>query len=670
MLILHYVYGTKVKKMRDVSIIILFMMMALKAIATPAYPYPVEVIQPDGSRIMMMIKGDESLRYRTSIMGNRMVMDEAGFYTPTFDTPVYTPSRQNIRPVSSKSISTLVIPVQFTDVKFKVDKPEDHFEKMMNLKGYSENDATGSVKEYFEINLRGVRDVSFTVSKVISLSHNLAYYGENKEDARSSSPKYDVRVEEMIREACSKLDGEVNFSKYNYVFVYYAGYSEAEGGDEDAIWPASIDISSNPIKFDGASISTVGCGSELRGSSGATPAGIGAFCHEFGHILGLPDLYDVDYQENGRSKGMWGTLSLMDYGCYNNKGRTPPYFNAIERELLGVEGERLKINTLHYLEPVNLNGKFYRVDTQEEGEYFLIESRMESGWDSHIGGSGMLIYHIDKSSNPAGMITASVRWDNNLINTFAGHECADLVESTPAAVNVKEVFFPGLDNVTTFATLTNPHFVDWKMRGVGLKLEDIKVMSEENGVSFMVSRDNDEILMKADKIETLVRQRSVAISWETPFDIAAKWGIRWRAEGREFGESDKMMTEYPKCVIENLRGGERYECEIYHIGSRSNGDTVTVKFKTADITSPYPFIEGLARPIHVGDTLSLSIYNLNEMEDKIVWYIDNREVKDKIFMFDSEGEYDIRARIHYIQDGSIETINRKITVRENGKDIH
>ncbi|MBO7764404.1 MAG: M6 family metalloprotease domain-containing protein, partial [Bacteroidales bacterium] len=320
--------------MARVTIIILLMLVSAITKATPAYPYPIEVRQPDGSTIYMLLKGDENLRYRTSLMGDRMVLNEKGYYVPTFKAP--TPARASIcNPIPmAGSISTLIIPVQFQDIRFSIKDPKTHFNNMMNSKGYSENNATGSVKDYFDDNLKNFIRVTFDVANVVTLDKEMAYYGENKEDNLSNESVYDLKVEEMIREACSKINPETNFAKYQYIFVYYAGYSEAEGGDPDTIWPASLDLSSSPIYLDGTNIVKVGFASELRGATGKTPSGIGAFCHEFGHILGFKDLYDTDYEDNGRSKGMWGTLSLMDYGCYNNQGRTPPYFNAIEWETL------------------------------------------------------------------------------------------------------------------------------------------------------------------------------------------------------------------------------------------------------------------------------------------------------------------------------------------------
>lgn len=659
--------------MGRLSIIFLLMICSYVGYCVPAYPHPIEVRQPDGSRILLLLRGDERCRYMTNIMGDRVSKGVDGFYRPSFSSPPLTKSTSgdnNIRlnTIAGESVSALIIPAEFKDVKFRLEKPADHFQNMINGDNYAEFGATGSVKRYFEDNLKGRISLSFDVSKVVSLSKNLHYYGENKESRTSGQVTYDVRVEEMIREACSLVNKDIDFSKYNYVFIYFAGYSEAEGGDPSSIWPVSLDLSTNPIALDGARITSVGCASELRGVSGKEPSGIGAFCHEFGHILGLPDLYDVDYDENGRGKGMWGTLSLMDYGCYNNQGRTPPYFNAIEREILGVEGERLVVNTLHNLEPIHLNERFYRVNTKNEGEYFLLEVRQESGWDSFIGGEGLLVYHIDKSSNPAGMIQANVRWENNLINTFSEHECADLVEAELSAVSVRQLFFPGLANIETFATLTNPHFVDWDMRGVGIKLEDITLKGDGEGVSFMVSVDNDEILLTPEDIKVFAEQRMARISWSSPMNMGAKWGIRWGSKGASPSDMNEKMVNETKCTLDNLKGGEKYECQIYHIGYLSNGDTVTVKFKTQDVTSPFPYIHGIAKPIHVGDTVSFKIYNLNESEKSISWYQGGRYLPDGLFVFDKEGKVEVKAEIEYVMDGSRETIVKTVLVNQKEGD--
>lgn len=654
--------------MRGVSIIILFFVALLEALAVPAYPYPVEITQPDGSRLLLFVRGDESLRYRTTIMGDIVVKGKDGFYRPTFELPKRDPmASKAVKSVrGTDEIRTLVIPVEFLDVKFSIENPKEHFEDMVNLEGYSAYDATGSVKDYFEDNLQGMKNLYFKVADVVSLDKELAYYGGNNEDARETNRIYDVRLEEMFKEACLLSDKSVDFSGFDYVYVYYAGYSEAEGGDVNTIWPVSIDMSHNPVRLDGTTITMFGCGSELRGASSSIPSGIGAFCHEFGHLLGLPDLYDVDHELGGQAKGMWGSLSLMDYGCYNNRGRTPPYLNAIERELLGEKPARLTMNAELRLEPIHKTGFFFRVETSNDGEYYLLEARDGVGWDSHIGGEGMLVYHIDKSQNIAGQIQASVRWNINKVNSYSLHECADLVEALPNAVNVKQVFFPGVGKVDKFATLTDPHFVDWEMRGVGVKFDDIKIDPSSGGVTFKVESDKDEILLKPLDVSIKCDQREVLLQWKSEMDMVAKWGVEWRVAGEEFDKNNTKLIENTSCLIENLKGGTEYECLIYHNGYRSNGDTVTVSFKTIGITSQYPYIEGIRPFYNVGDSTTLKLYNLSEMVESVKWSYDGVEVKNGKLYFQDEGVHEVVAKIRYEYDGSEEVIKKIVEVK-NGE---
>ena len=200
---------------------------------------------------------------------------------------------------------------------------------------------------------------------------------------------------------------------------------------------------------------TYACTSELRGASGSTMAGIGTYCHEFGHVLGLPDFYDTDGDDNGWARGL-GSFSLMSGGNYNNYGRTPPYLNIEERNLLGwYNGSPsvLEEGGQYSLEPVTRNACYIR-ETITENEYFLFEYRQQKGWDEYLPDSGMLIYHVDKSNNLVGGIEAGERWRNwNGINAYADHQCFDLIEAVfpESAVRYEdEVPFPGSTNNTAF----------------------------------------------------------------------------------------------------------------------------------------------------------------------------------------------------------------------------
>ena len=103
----------------------------------------------------------------------------------------------------------------------------------------------------------------------------------------------------MVVEACKAIDGQVDFRDYDLygngevdsVYFIYAGKGEADGGDAGTIWPHSWNLSDQgrSLNLDGVDIQGYACSPELDGSGKLN--GMGTPCHEFAHVLGLPDLY-------------------------------------------------------------------------------------------------------------------------------------------------------------------------------------------------------------------------------------------------------------------------------------------------------------------------------------------------------------------------------------------
>ena len=161
----------------------------------------------------------------------------------------------------------------------------------------------------------------FDIYGPVTLSKNMSYYGGNDIYGNDKNP------EKMIIEACQLLDDEVDFAQYDNdgdgyidnIYVFYAGKGEASGGSKDTVWPHSWNITaatSTPYIFDGVRLDRYACSNENEGSH---PDGVGTFVHGFSHVMGLPDLYATSYTSSF-TPGAW---SCMDYGPYNNDGRTP-----------------------------------------------------------------------------------------------------------------------------------------------------------------------------------------------------------------------------------------------------------------------------------------------------------------------------------------------------------
>ncbi len=357
---------------------------------------------------------------------------------------------------------SLVILVNFSDVRFVVKNPQDAFDSMLNKSGYSYRNATGSARDYFMDNSHGLYRPAFDVYGPFDLPKTMAEYGANEAGVDIDRPGFAADA------VAAAYAGGVDFSKYDAdhngildnLFIFYAGYSEAEGGHPNSIWPYSSSLASMNISYQGVKITDYACSAELRGYSGQNMAGIGVFCHEHSHTLGLPDLYDTDYSASGGESLALGTTSLMSSGTYNNDTHTPPHFNAEELSILGWL-DPIPLTDGHLELPSIESNVAYRFDTDNSGEYFIFENRQQKGWDAYIPGHGLLIYHVDRSTSVVfnGM-SAMYLWAKGGINNYPAHECMDLLEAD--GQTTAGGFFPGKNSeYQTFSYQTKPSFRSW-----------------------------------------------------------------------------------------------------------------------------------------------------------------------------------------------------------------
>ena len=452
--------------------------------AVPAYPGWVRMTQPDGSVVTVRLHGDEWLHYMTDERGQVVARAEDGFFRPA-SRPTREQfleadgmrrsanrARQSRAKASSLTRGTHRIPVvlvNFSDKQFVIDDPQTAFSNLLNQDGYSVNGATGSVHEYYYDNSHGAYDPVFEVFGPVTLSKTSAYYADDK-----------VGADDALREACDLLNAEIDFNRYDsdndgsvdMILMYYAGYSQAEGGGSSTIWPHQGYTYGS---FDGKSLSRYFCTAELQGNYGSRMCGIGTTCHEYGHALGLPDFYDADYDQNGQAGGLY-SYSVMCSGSYNNNARTPPYLNSEELLLLGWGEAQVPITKRGEitLEPLQDSWVAYRTETTMDGEYFVYECRTKnSKWDRYIPGGGLLVYHVDKSNRGslkpddywADYYTPSRLWSDwvttDAINAFGDHPCFYIVPAaSPESLNYTDremnIPFPGNKKVTAYTP------VDWQ----------------------------------------------------------------------------------------------------------------------------------------------------------------------------------------------------------------
>jgi M6 family metalloprotease-like protein len=439
----------------------------------------------------------------------------------------------------------VVILVNFSDVSFSVPDPKTAFDDLLNKAGYNQGLHIGSVSDYYTFNSGGLFTPDYVVLGPVTLGKTRADYGANDDEGN------DVHPALMVKEACMAVNSQVNFSQFDAdndgfvdnVYVFFAGKGEADGGGENTIWPHSWGLSGESISLtlDNKRIENYACSAELKGNG--SQSGIGTFTHEYGHIIGLPDLYDVDYDTyNGEAFDV-GEWSLMAYGAYNGSGSVPPCLTLLERKLLGWANPiALSVPATIALPSLESSNTGYIINTANEGEYFLIENRQQTlnTWDAYLPHHGLLAYHIDMRTNAS--ITLSYNgqtetmsfaelWNWNMVNAIASHQCADIEEADNTRIiytgynlaayqlSLKGDPFPGTSNRQSFTDNTSPSMKTWNGTSLDKPITNI---TEIDNVVYFDFRGGSR---------TMPIPSSKAAGGIQPFAFTASWSAVQEAMG-------------------------------------------------------------------------------------------------------------------------------------------
>ena len=511
--------------------------------------------QADGTTITVRAYGDEDLSYFLASDGTLLYQEGTNFYIAgvkadgtLYSTGVlaHEPSMRTIKEISAikaqnakafyNSMETQakankvrrepmtpdnsllpslgkhkipVILVEFSDVEFSVENPKATFDKYLNGKELFNKETDpemgqnyASVAKYFKDMSFGKFEPEFEVYGPVNLGKPLATYGAGY----SSEENMGL----LLTDACTAIDDEVDFTQYDsnddgnidLIYIIYAGFSQSIAGNStDCIHPKSGYLSLAK-SFDGMDVKRYGVNNELNGTpadqaNGPIINGIGLFCHEFSHCMGLPDLYpksgSIAEACINQNMDYW---SLMDAGEYTANGYRPTAYTAWERERLGW----MEIGTLTgpsnvELKSLDEGGAAFRIynDKDETGhEYYIVENVQNNGWNKNLFGNGLMVTHVDYLSSQFSLGGCKV-------NNTGGHPRMHVMAADGMFV---PEYFLGSTIEDSYITFLKEHNADLvaKYGGQVFSIEDYKAEAAGDlfpGTSNATSLTDDSQPMKA-----------------------------------------------------------------------------------------------------------------------------------------------------------------------------
>lgn len=376
----------------------------------------------------------------------------------------------------------LVILVNFKDKKMQSKHTQAEWNDYFNKVGYNKYGNNGSVHDYFYAQSYGKLDLEFDVIGPVTVSKNMASYGAN--DAQGN----DIDPAGMIKEACelAYAKEKMDMSQYDWdgdgavdqVYVIYAGYGEAAGGEANTIWPHEWDIQGGgySLVLGGQRIRTYACSSELNGGYGTDISGIGTACHEFSHCMGIPDFYDT---AGGGCFGM-DAWDLMDYGSYGGDGYEPTGYNTYEKWVSGW------IEPTILTEPCYIKNMKPLSDAPEacvvfneanKNEYYIFENRQLKGTDVALPNHGMLVIHVDYDQKV---------WFDNEVNNTSNHQRFTVVpaDNKLTSETVSGDTYPGTTKSTELTETSKPAATLFNANSDGRKFlgKPVTEITEKDGL--------------------------------------------------------------------------------------------------------------------------------------------------------------------------------------------
>ena len=516
--------------MKKILFLLAMLAIGVSAWAIPAHKGAAKVTQPDGTQVTIQLHGDEFYHFNTTLDGYTVLQNEAGawvYATSMGDylaqtnvlahdaghrdatetgllaiTPKYLKetagvnnsklqrARRDVPAMNTPAIDYtqfrgLIILINYKNRTFEMSDPQSFYNHMVNdvnFTGYTDTDGNfvncqGSVRDYYSTSSMGLFQPVFDVVGPYTVNYN-----DTQGNNYSSS---------IFTSALSQANSSVNFANYDcdndgvvdMVFFYCAGLASAFSGNNSGyLWPHKSSLGGY-TRYDGKYVRTYACSTEVYGwedyPETLETEGIGTICHEFSHVMGLPDLYDANYETNGQSHDP-GDWDVMASGGGHNVSRNPVTYSIFERYFMGWANPPVITNEGAYtLNPLISSNEGYIIKSPINKEFFMLENRQKTGFDSYLPGHGIIIARVDSTNTSV--------WSNNSVNNNSSRNYYELLRAGNSTEDAQASDpFPGTGSIMTLNNETTPSLKTWSGRANTLSLINIR---ETDGVSsFFVFR--------------------------------------------------------------------------------------------------------------------------------------------------------------------------------------
>ncbi len=298
---------------------------------------------------------------------------------------IYINGENNLIPSAEKSTGkkkVLVLLIKHTDKEDILGKDKEYYRKLLFSNEF------GSLKHYLQEISYGKLDIEGEVGEWVVGSKQEKYYGENENIDNISELVYDVM---------KKSDAQFDYKKYDiyengyidYLIVVHSGIGEELTGANENI--RTDTWQTNKIYMDGVIAN--------RAIVISNYVGMGIFAHEFLHMMGLPDVYSGNIDD----ESYIGRYSVMDKGCWNGlenewDASSPSHPSAYEKSILGwIKIPTISNENIYAIESLDKNEtkNAYRICIDESTkEYIVLEYREQVSYDQSLPGRGGLAYKV------------------------------------------------------------------------------------------------------------------------------------------------------------------------------------------------------------------------------------------------------------------------------------